>query len=641
VSERRKRLGDLLVEAGVLTPEKLSCALEEQRTSHKRLGELLVDSDYCTEYDIAVALSTQLDLELVDLAHTKLDPKTVQRIPEAVARKHLAIPMSVQPDGFLKVAFADPLNLDASADVQFASGMQIQACVALREQIVAALAEQYRSRQVTTGPRDADAEELRGTAIQYIVDPHQDASGARELEKKGQSAPVVRMVNHLLAEAVEAGASDIHVEPERDRVCVRYRVDGYLREHVVLPKWIQGAVTSRIKIMSQMDIAEKRVPQDGRIGLKVGEHGLDLRISTLPANFGEKIVIRLLDPEGMPGTLAEIGFGDSTQKAFERLIRMPQGIILVTGPTGSGKTTTLYAALGQIKDVTKNITTIEDPIEYGLEGINQVGINDKAGRTFASVLPAILRQDPDVVMVGEMRDVETATIAMQASLTGHLVLSTIHTNNAVATISRLRDLGVPAYLIASTISGILAQRLVRVICKDCKQPHTPSEAELTQVGLTEAQAEKLTFFAGRGCERCDGTGFTGRTAVYELMVFTPGLREHIAKDAGEAAIRQLAAAEGMKTLLHEGLQKVFDGTTSIGEVARVTQMDGDLGALCPECNYGISAGFVACPQCGTELIHHCRHCQSIVDEAWSYCPYCARKMEAGLGEIGSVQRRAG
>ena len=641
MSEKRKRLGDLLVEVEVLTPEKLREALQEQRTSHKRLGELLVDNGYCTEYDIAVALSTQLGLELLDLKHARIDPAVLQKLPEPVARKHLAIPVAMNEEGYLKVAFADPLNLDATADLQFATGMQIETCVALREEILIALDRQYRARKTEAARQSTNPEDLPGTAIQYVVEAQQDGADARELEKRGQSAPVVRMVNHLLAEAVEAKASDIHVEPERDKVLVRYRVDGHLREHLELPKWIQGAVTSRIKIMSQMDIAEKRVPQDGRIGLKVADHAIDLRISTLPTNFGEKIVIRLLDPAGMPGTLGEIGFGESTQKAFERLIRMPQGIILVTGPTGSGKTTTLYAALGQIKDVTKNVTTIEDPIEYGLEGINQVGINDKAGRTFASVLPAILRQDPDVVMVGEMRDVETATIAMQASLTGHLVLSTIHTNNAVATISRLRNLGVPAYLIASTISGILAQRLVRVVCEECKEPHAPTEAELSQVGLTAEQAKSLTFYHGRGCEACGHTGYVGRTAVYELMTMSPGLREHVAKDASEAAIRQLAAAEGMKTLLHEGLQKVFTGITSIGELARVTQMDGDLGALCPECNYGISAGFVVCPQCGTELVHHCSHCQAVVDASWAYCPYCARTLTTDLDEVRSRAELAG
>ncbi len=627
--EARKRLGDLLVEAGVLTLEKLEDALAEQKTTRKRLGELLVDHEYCTDFDIAAALSTQLNLELVDLCDCRLDPQIIRQIPESVARKHAALAVRVEGD-HLAVAMADPLNLDAIADLRFASGKQILTLVATQGKVNQAIDQYYRSREPLP---DLGIDDSVAEAVQCVSDSQQDTTDIRELEEKGRSAPIVRVVNHTLLEAVENKASDIHFEPSDEKLVIRFRVDGYLREHIELPKWIQPAVISRIKIMAQLDISEKRIPQDGRIGLRIGDHTVDLRISTLPTNHGEKVVIRLLDPQGMPASMEEIGFCEETLPEFRRLIARPQGIVLVIGPTGSGKTTTLYGALGEIKDVTRNITTIEDPIEYALEGVNQVSINERAGRTFASVLTAILRQDPDIVMVGEMRDVETATIAMQAALTGHLVFSTIHTNSAVATITRLRDLGVPSYLIASTISGILAQRLTRVICEGCKQPYEPSEAEVLQVGLTPEQAKTHTFYEGAGCEACGHTGFQGRTAIYELLTLSTGLREHIAKDAGEAALRQLATAQGLRTLLQHGLEKVFSGVTTVAELARVTQMDGDMGAYCQQCNNMISAGFVACPSCGQRLISTCDKCQAILDESWSFCPYCATSMEM-LAEEG-------
>jgi type II secretory ATPase GspE/PulE/Tfp pilus assembly ATPase PilB-like protein len=399
---------------------------------------------------------------------------------------------------------------------------------------------------------------------------------------------------------------------------VRNRVDGALRIDLELPKTVQGAIVSRLKIMSSMDIAERRIPQDGRIAVKLGNKTLDLRVSTLPTTFGEKVVIRILDSEGSLIGLDKLGLDKETEETFVSLISKPQGIVLVTGPTGSGKTTTLYTALSQIADVEKNISTIEDPIEYELSGINQVGVEEKAGRTFESVLRALLRQDPDVIMVGEMRDVKTATIAMQASLTGHLVFSTIHTNNTVATITRLRDLGVPSYLIASTIIGIIAQRLVRVICPFCKEEYTPNEDSLTGLALTSRQAREHTFHRGRGCGKCGDTGYKGRAGIYEMLVLSQKIKEAIATEASENQIRQLAVAEGMTTLPNAGVKVLMSGVTTVDEVLRAIQTDEDFGSLCPACGSVLGSGFVACPQCGKKLIETCPGCSKTVDAGWSY-----------------------
>jgi type II secretory ATPase GspE/PulE/Tfp pilus assembly ATPase PilB-like protein len=382
-----------------------------------------------------------------------------------------------------------------------------------------------------------------------------------------------------------------------------------------------------------MDIAERRIPQDGRIAVKLGNRTLDLRVSTLPTTFGEKVVIRILDSEGSLIGLDKLGLDKETEEKFVSLISKPQGIVLVTGPTGSGKTTTLYTALSQIADVEKNISTIEDPIEYELSGINQVGVEEKAGRTFESVLRALLRQDPDVIMVGEMRDVKTATIAMQASLTGHLVFSTIHTNNTVATITRLRDLGVPSYLIASTIIGIIAQRLVRVICPFCKEEYTPNEDSLTGLALTSRQAREHTFHRGRGCGKCGDTGYKGRAGIYEMLVLSQKIKEAIATEASENQLRQLAVAEGMTTLPNAGVKVLMSGVTTVDEVLRAIQTDEDFGSLCPACGGILGSGFVACPQCGKKLIKTCPGCSKTVDAEWSYCPYCTDK----LPQPGRVQ----
>jgi type IV pilus assembly protein PilB len=460
----KKRLGEFLLETGILDEEGLTRALSEQRTKRGKLGEVIVNLGLATEQEIAQTLSLQLGIPTIDLKNTPVEPQAIELIQEKVARKHLIIPVAIEHRD-LHIAMADPLSFEAFEDVRFASGYTIKPFIAPRSDILWAIDQHYHLGSSLS------------TIVKDIVDERQvevvhdsgdsDGKDLDDLRKKSEAAPVIRMVNLIVAEAVDQGASDIHVEPTKTALRIRHRVDGLLRKTMDLPKWVQGAVVSRIKIMARMDIAEKRLPQDGRIGVRVGGRSLDLRVSTVPASYGEKVVIRILDSANANIPLESIGFSPLELAKMVEIISHPQGILLISGPTGSGKTTTLYGILNRIKSVEDNITTIEDPIEYELTGVNQVAVQEKIGLTFAVMLRSMLRQDPDIIMVGEMRDLETTTIAVQAALTGHLVLSTIHTNSSVATITRLRDLGVPSYLVASTIVGIVAQRLVRKICPHC------------------------------------------------------------------------------------------------------------------------------------------------------------------------------
>jgi len=621
-SAKKKRIGELLVESGLLSQDDFKKILSEQRGSTMRIGELVVAKGICTEYDIAAALSSQLGIPCVDLKTATIEPAAVKIISEKLAQRHQIVPIHVRGRD-LHIAMADPFSHEALEDLQFATGYRIQPYISTHSDIHWAIEQHYHKAESSV---DSIVSDIVPEEVEVVAEERESHAEVGDLKKQSEAAPIVRMVNLIISRAVEEKASDIHIEPKKQKLLVRNRVDGALRIDLELPKTVQGAIVSRLKIMSSMDIAERRVPQDGRIAVKLGNRTLDLRVSTLPTTFGEKVVIRILDSEGSLIGLDKLGLDKETERKFVSLISKPQGIILVTGPTGSGKTTTLYTALSQIADVEKNISTIEDPIEYELSGINQVGVDEKAGRTFESVLRSLLRQDPDVIMVGEMRDVKTATIAMQASLTGHLVFSTIHTNNTVATITRLRDLGVPSYLIASTIIGIIAQRLVRVICPFCKEEYTPSEDSLRGLALTPAQARQHNFLRGRGCGRCGDTGYKGRAGIYEMLVLSQKIKEAIATDASENQIRQLAIAEGMTTLPNAGVKVLLSGVTTVDEVLRAIQTDEDFGSLCPACSAILGSGFIACPQCGKKLIETCPTCSKTLDAGWSFCPYCADKL---------------
>ncbi len=615
----RKRLGELLVETGLLSEENLTRALSEQRSRRQKLGDVIVALGMATEEEIAQALSLQLGIPLVDLANTPVEPEAIELIPEKVARKHLIVPITIDARD-LHVAMADPLSFEAFEDVRFASGYTIKTGIATRSDILWAIDQHYHlGSSLSTIVQDI-ADERRVEIVQDSKET--DAKDADDLRKKSEAAPIIRMVNLFVAEAVDQGASDIHVEPTKTTLQIRNRVDGGLRKSLELPKWVQGAVISRIKIMAKMDIAEKRLPQDGRIGIRVGSKSLDLRVSTMPMAYGEKVVIRILDSLTASISLESMGMAEGELRQVEELVLRPQGILLVTGPTGSGKTTTLYAALNKIKSVERNISTIEDPIEYENPGINQVAVQEKIGLTFASTLRSMLRQDPDVIMLGEMRDLDTTTIAMQAALTGHLVLSTIHTNSASATITRLRNLGVPSYLIASTIIGIVAQRLVRVICPKCRVREEPSKKDLQRVGLAKAKKEEVTFYRGEGCPACGGTGYRGRTGIYEIMPFHQQLRDLVMAKGSETDIRQLSVAKGMKTLGQAALDKVKAGVTTLSELYRVVETEEEFGAGCPHCGTSLGADFVLCPGCGHSLVSSCPGCGKMVSPHWKFCPYC-------------------
>ncbi len=617
----KKRLGELLVETGLLSEQDLTRALTEQRSKRGKLGDVIVSLGMASEEEIAQALSIQLGIPFVELKDIPVEPQAIELITEKVARKHLILPISLEQKD-LHIAMADPLSFEAFEDVRFASGFTIKPAIATRSDILWGIDQHYHlGSSLTTIVKDI-ADERSVEVVQEMLEG--DTRDSDDLRKKSEAAPIIRMVNLIVAEAVEKGASDIHVEPMKIGLQIRNRVDGVLRKTLDLPKWVQGAVISRIKIMAKMDIAEKRLPQDGRIGVRVGGKSLDLRVSTMPASFGEKVVIRILDSSNSYIPLEDMGMPGDALLQMENLIRKPQGILLVTGPTGSGKTTTLYSVLPRIHSPERNITTIEDPIEYELAGVNQVAIQEKIGMTFASTLRAMLRQDPDIIMLGEMRDLETTTIAMQAALTGHQVFSTMHTNSATATITRMRNLGVPSYLIASTVNGVVAQRLVRVICQKCRARYEPTEYDLSRIGAGRKKGD-VSFFHGEGCQACDGTGYRGRIGLFEILPFTRQIRDMVASEASEMDIRQSAIAGGMATLSQAALEKVRNGVTTLEELYRVVETEEDSAATCPRCNASQGPGFVICPSCGHSLQANCPSCLKIVSPEWKFCPYCRRE----------------
>jgi len=631
----RKRLGQLLVEAGLLSEEQLTHALREQKARQGRLGELVAALGLLSEEQIAQTLSNQLGIPFVDLAQTAIEPQAVELIPERVARKHLIVPISLDQRE-LQVAMADPLSFEAVDDVRFASGFTIKPCIATRSAILWAIEQHYNlGASLDTIFRDI----AQTKSIEVVRDIADRTEG--EQVRGSEWAAGVRMLNLIVSRAVEQGASDIHVEPGRTCLLIRNRVDGQLRKTFELPKWVQGAVVSRIKIMAALDIAEKRLPQDGRIAVRVGDKRVDLRVATMPAAHGEKIVIRLLDPAAAQMPLERLGLGLAELRRLEDAVRQPQGIVLVTGPTGSGKTTTLYGLLQRLRNEARNLSTLEDPVEYELEGVNQVAIQQTAGMTFAAALRAMLRQDPDVIMVGEMRDLDTATVAMHAALTGHQVLSTMHTNSAVATVTRLVNLGIPAYVVASAVSGIVAQRLVRMVCSGCRRKSEVDAEKLRLEGLLAAD-EPLGVWRGEGCQACGFTGYRGRIGVYEVLPFTPRIRDLVASRASEQDLRRAALAEGMTTLARGALEKVKAGVTTLEELFRVADFQDEGGvSVCPSCRSSLESDFCHCPRCGVVVRPKCEVCDRDLAPEWRFCPACGRRQIVDGTEGIARRRQAG
>lgn len=559
----RTRLGDMLVAAGAMTEDQLDWALERQKQSYQRIGEVLLEAELVSEDDITEARALQLDMAYVQLGDFHIRPEVANLVPEHISRTFNLIPISATSTK-VAVAMANPMDVEAIDTVQRCSKKRVVPVLASEVRIIAALEQAYGAAHVED--ITATIEEAIGD-IEIQSDDNDMSDDVAEERRQSIQAPVVKTVNLVLQEAIKQRASDIHFEPRANHLEIRYRIDGALQHIRDLPRQLQPAILSRIKIMADMDISEKRRPLDGRIKMKIAGRPVDLRISSLPTQYGERIVIRILDRTAQQVSIDGLGFGEAEYDIFTNLIHRPYGIMLVTGPTGSGKTTTLYSALGTIKSIESNIMTCEDPIEYELDGINQSAVNVRAGLTFASQLRGILRQDPDVILVGEIRDHETAEIAFQAAMTGHLVFSTLHCNDAPSAITRLVDMGVEPYMIGSSVIGVLGQRLVRTLCPRCKTPYQPTLEELTILGL-ESQEGEVQFYAPTGCSACNMRGYSGRIAVFELMPVSEQIRRLTIHTPTADQVRDLALAAGMRTMKQHAADKILAGLTSIDEVRR-------------------------------------------------------------------------
>ena len=580
----RKDIADLLVEAQVITLEQLQQVREAQKTAPGEIGQLAMDLGFATEKQVMQARGRQLNIPFVDLTTHKIDPNAISAVPENIARRHKVIPIHKNGNR-LTVAMADVNNIMALDDLRSVSRMQVTPALSTEIAILDAIDRNYTGGGEGDGGGGGGVTSVPGVqassgggglaSVQDAIDSYKsrgeaDEEDADALAKVAEEAPIIKVANIVIQQAVAMGASDVHVEPDRRHVRVRYRVDGVLHEEMTVPKYIQAPLISRFKIMADMNIAERRVPQDGRIGVRKDGKDYDLRVSCLPTVYGEKIVCRILDKSSVMIGLAKLGFNPETLARLEELIVQPNGMVLSTGPTGSGKTTTQYSVLHKINSVDKNIITVEDPVEYQLNGISQVQVNVKAGLTFGTALRSFLRQDPDIIMVGEMRDLETAEIAVEASLTGHLVLSTLHTNNAPSAVIRMVDMGVEPYLIAATVIGVMAQRLARKVCANCREEYQIPASDLRVLGYQPKEKDEiLTLARGRGCEICRHTGYKGRTGIHELMCMNDEIAELIVRRAPLADIREAAKANGMSELRQDGLEKVLAGITTPDEVRKV------------------------------------------------------------------------
>ena len=562
-----RRLGELLVEEGLVTSDQVDQGLAAQRRLGTPLGETLVSLGMVKANDLGPILARSLGVTYLNPRDADVDDAIIDTVPESFIRERHILPLRVE-DGHLFVATADPLNLGVIDDLKLIVRLPVVAVLSMERDLLAAINTQFDSRRhAEEAIRDIDAERLASGE-------EKDELSAEELSLLAADAPVVRLVNSIIHGAFSKGASDVHIEPQKDETRVRYRVDGLLYDHMALPKQYQAAVVSRIKIMARLNIAERRLPQDGRMALTYQSKEYDLRVSTMPSMFGEKAVMRVLDKSSVRLSFEDLGLLPGQQEALRWLVTRPYGMVLVTGPTGSGKSTTLYAALATINEPSLNVITIEDPIEYQLPGITQTEANQKVGMTFARGLRSMVRQDPDVIMVGEIRDLETAEVAVQAALTGHLVFSTLHTNDAPGAVVRLGHMGVEPFLISSAVIGVLAQRLLRVVCPACREWYTPSPAFLSQLRTNGGELPPDTQFArGRGCQDCNNVGYRGRTAVFEVLRVTDALRELVLKRQSTAAIGEQARREGMKTMRESAVEKALKGVTSAEEILRVIYVE--------------------------------------------------------------------
>jgi len=625
---RRRKLGAVLMAAGLLTQDQLTKALEECARSGKRLGEYLVDQAIVSEHALTSCLSNQLGFHFVDLAKEALNPELSSTIPEPIAKRYQAVPLR-QEGNSLTVAMDNPLDFEAIQDISFFSGCTVKPVLAARSVIKEALEKIYVKREIEAAIdriTSDSTEEFSEELLEVLSDADQPtAAEIQSLEEETRKAPVVRLGNMIMTEAVRARASDIHIEPTKKDALIRYRVDGLLREALRVPKGAHPALVSRLKVLAKLDIAERRLPQDGAIRLKIERRDVDLRVSSMPTQYGEKMVLRITDQTKSLPKLEAIGLSEKDYATIKSLTQRHKGLILVTGPTGSGKTTTLYAILNAIKSTAINLLTIEDPVESNIEGINQTQVKPDAGLTFATALRSILRQDPDVVLVGEIRDQETAEIAIRAAMTGHLVLSTLHTNDAPSAITRLIDIGIPRYLVASLVEGVIAQRLVRTICSNCKEKATPDPATLMTLRIPPETLSNVQFYAGKGCAQCGKTGYLGRIAIMEILDPTARMREMISAEVTEQELRLAALAAKMTTLGEDGLGKAQAGLTTLEELLRVIEVSSKTESLCPTCSRVVQYDFMLCPYCETILSRNCMGCKHSLQLEWKTCPYCGTR----------------
>ncbi|MBF0565359.1 MAG: Flp pilus assembly complex ATPase component TadA [Nitrospirae bacterium] len=631
------RLGKILVDAGVLTEEQLAVCLEQQKSTKKKIGDVIVELAFASEIDIAKAISSQMNLPYLDLTFVASTPQALELLEREFALKHSLIPLNVT-SRTIEIAMSNPMDIDAIREVKSVVNRDVDVVISTPTEVKNAIHRHYTELSLDSGKRVTQLEtfdrlqelfEEEKGGLEGTVEIKQDridvfSQTPNKVLKESESPPVIKLVNKILFSAIKAGASDIHLEPRENQMIIRMRIDGIMTELTQLPKAMAPSVISRIKVMSKMDISERRLPQDSGMKIRVEDKKVDLRISTLPSQFGEKVVMRVLDPSSTKLTLADIGLSEKDYRLVMDMIEKPQGLVLVTGPTGSGKSSTLYAALNYLMDDKINMITLEDPVEYNMAGTTQVNINDKIGYTFAAALRSVLRQDPDIVMVGEMRDSETSSIAIQASITGHLVLSTLHTTTAVAAITRLKGMDIKTHFIASSLNGIIAQRLVRKLCGRCKEPYTPTPEELLLIGLNDVAGNTgISFYRHKGCEACGNRGYKGRVGIFEIMPANSIVKKLIYDDAGENVIVQAAKEFGMGILIEDGINKIMQGITTLSEVLRVTSSvsEGEI-IICSRCKEPISSDYVFCPKCGDPLGHKCPQCNSQRSPGWKFCPYC-------------------
>ncbi|MFA7348047.1 MAG: ATPase, T2SS/T4P/T4SS family [Desulfurivibrionaceae bacterium] len=637
IDENKGVLASYLQQDGEIGKEELAKALK-QKDAGEFPGETLVRLGLTTETNIVKTLRKHLGFEYADLKEMELAPNVVKLLPQDLCERNRIIPVRLD-NKQLTLAMADPSDMPKIDNLGVMTSLKILPLIARSSDILAQLrrihgqlegeGDKFEDLEVLT---EFEAEPLE--EIDIVIDDEEEQVNVEELLGSSRVPPIVRVVNAIIAEAVRYKASDIHIEPKTKCSVIRYRIDGMMRSKIKIPTEIHLPTVSRIKILAKMDISERRLPQDGRITVKAGTRMVDIRVSTMPTINGEKVVMRILDKSASIRKLEELGVLERDLSRINILMKKPQGIIISTGPTGSGKTTMLYSILNSMLDTTRNFQTIEDPVEYFLEEANQIFIKDKMGLSFSSVLRSTMRQDPDVILVGEIRDAETADVAFKAALTGHMVLTTLHTNNSVASITRLMDMGMAPYLIASAIEGILAQRLVRRICQHCRKEQVPDQELLALLKVSAAEIGG-TVYAGAGCERCNNTGYAGRTGVFEFFVMNDDFRHLIGGNYKEGELFKMARAGGMHTLLEDGLEKVRLGITTLDELLRVIGSQTRYERMCPSCQQMIEATFLFCPFCGEFKANYCTGCRMQLEEGWLVCPFCGQKKETGQDAVAA------